>query len=47
LVGTVSGAFYANAPLVVGQRTADGALMLLLAAMRGLTPQVPLSSHPY
>lgn len=35
----VSGAMYANSPLAVGQRTADGALMLLLSAMRGLTAQ--------
>jgi len=35
-----SGAYYANSPLAVGQRTADGALMLILAAMRGMTPQV-------
>ncbi|RSH93787.1 hypothetical protein EHS25_006435 [Saitozyma podzolica] len=36
---TSTGAYYANSPREVGRRTADGALMLLLAAMRGLTPQ--------
>ncbi|WWD16235.1 hypothetical protein CI109_100661 [Kwoniella shandongensis] len=34
-----TGAMYANSPTAVGQRTADGALMLTLAAMRGVTPQ--------
>jgi hypothetical protein len=28
--------------MAVGRRTADGAIMLLLAAMRGLVPQVSL-----
>ncbi|WVQ99017.1 hypothetical protein IAU59_006149 [Kwoniella sp. CBS 9459] len=36
---TSSGAMYANSPLAVGKRTADGALTLILSAMRGLTPQ--------
>ncbi|WRT67467.1 uncharacterized protein IL334_004439 [Kwoniella shivajii] len=36
---TSTGAMYANSPIQVGKRTADGALMLILAAMRGLTPQ--------
>ncbi|WVF71887.1 hypothetical protein IAT40_006697 [Kwoniella sp. CBS 6097] len=34
-----SGAMYANSPLAVGKRTADGALALILGAMRGITPQ--------
>ncbi|OCF40628.1 oxidoreductase [Kwoniella heveanensis CBS 569] len=34
-----SGAMYANSPLAVGRRTADGALALILGAMRGITPQ--------
>ncbi|KAK8869504.1 hypothetical protein IAR55_000069 [Kwoniella newhampshirensis] len=34
-----TGAMYANSPTAVGQRTADGALMLTLGAMRGVTPQ--------
>ncbi|ORY30024.1 putative oxidoreductase [Naematelia encephala] len=36
---TLNGCVYANSPFAVGQRTADGALLLTLAAMRGLTPQ--------
>lgn len=36
----VSGAMYANSPTIVGERTADGALMLLLAAFRGVVTQV-------
>ena len=40
LVLIYSGGYYCNAPLVVGRRTADGAIMLLLAAMRGLVSQV-------
>ncbi|KAL7419493.1 glyoxylate reductase [Cryptotrichosporon argae] len=32
------GCLLANSPTAVGVRTADGAVMLLLAAMRGLTP---------
>ncbi|WWC60774.1 uncharacterized protein I303_103350 [Kwoniella dejecticola CBS 10117] len=36
---TSTGAMYANSPTQVGKRTADGALMLILSVMRGLTPQ--------
>ncbi|WWC89703.1 uncharacterized protein L201_004628 [Kwoniella dendrophila CBS 6074] len=36
---TNTGAMYANSPTQVGKRTADGALMLILSVMRGLTPQ--------
>ncbi|WWD01053.1 hypothetical protein V866_007991 [Kwoniella sp. B9012] len=35
---TSTGAMYANSPTQVGKRTADGALMLILSVMRGLTP---------
>jgi len=43
LIDTVAnnrGAYYCNSPIAVGRRTADGAVMLLLAAMRGLVSQV-------
>jgi hypothetical protein len=40
LVLIFRGGYYCNAPLVVGRRTADGAIMFLLAAMRGLVSQV-------
>ncbi|WWC69129.1 uncharacterized protein I206_103065 [Kwoniella pini CBS 10737] len=36
---TSTGAMYANSPTQVGKRTADGALMLILSVMRGMTPQ--------
>ncbi|WVR05473.1 hypothetical protein IAU60_002489 [Kwoniella sp. DSM 27419] len=36
---TGTGAMYANSPSAVGERTANGALMLILSAMRGMTPQ--------
>ena len=45
LIDTVAnnrGAYYCNSPIAVGRRTADGAIMLLLAAMRGLVSQVSL-----
>lgn len=35
-----SGAIVANTPTEVGRSTADGALVLLLAALKGLTPRV-------
>jgi hypothetical protein len=40
-----SGAYYCNSPIAVGRRTADGAIMLLLAAMRGLVSQVSASLY--
>jgi glyoxylate reductase len=45
LLGLIdSGAYYCNSPIAVGRRTADGAIMLLLAAMRGLVSQVSFPS---